>query len=120
MATPQLDAEQIAWLGGAVAEYIEVQRTRYAPRTTPLTVSQRAAMNGFFPAAVLDTGLVELQNERVPNPEFYRALAAMGFQNLPDLTMSGAITLVTVVVSHRGFSNGLLFHELVHVEQYRQ
>src|SRR5216684_3727654 len=25
-----------------------------------------------------------------------------------------------VVVSHEPFSNGLLFHELVHVEQYRQ
>jgi hypothetical protein len=31
-----------------------------------------------------------------------------------------AITLCDVVVSHEGFSNGLLFHELVHVEQYRQ
>jgi hypothetical protein len=25
-----------------------------------------------------------------------------------------------VVVSHEPFSNGILFHELVHVEQYRQ
>ena len=32
----------------------------------------------------------------------------------------GAITFNDVVVSHEPFSNGLLFHELVHVEQYRQ
>jgi hypothetical protein len=31
-----------------------------------------------------------------------------------------AITFCDVVVSHAPFSNGLLFHELVHVEQYRQ
>jgi hypothetical protein len=31
-----------------------------------------------------------------------------------------AITFSDVVVSHEPFSNGILFHELVHVEQYRQ
>ena len=31
-----------------------------------------------------------------------------------------AITFCDVVVSHEPFSDGLLFHELVHVEQYRQ
>jgi hypothetical protein len=31
-----------------------------------------------------------------------------------------AITFCDVAVSHEAFSNGLLFHELVHVEQYRQ
>ena len=30
-----------------------------------------------------------------------------------------AITFSDVVVSHEPFSKGLLFHELVHVEQYR-
>lgn len=32
----------------------------------------------------------------------------------------GAITFSDVVVSHGPFSSGLLFHELVHVEQHRQ
>ena len=32
----------------------------------------------------------------------------------------GAITFCDVVVSHQAFSDGLLFHQLVHVEQYRQ
>lgn len=31
-----------------------------------------------------------------------------------------AITFANVVVSHEPLSDGLLFHELVHVEQYRQ
>jgi hypothetical protein len=31
-----------------------------------------------------------------------------------------AITFGNIVVSHKPFTHGLLFHELVHVEQYRQ
>jgi hypothetical protein len=31
-----------------------------------------------------------------------------------------AVTFGDVVVSHQPFTDGLLFHELVHVEQYRQ
>jgi hypothetical protein len=30
------------------------------------------------------------------------------------------VTVCDIVVSHQPFSDGLLFHELVHVEQYRQ
>ena len=47
-------------------------------------------------------------------------LKSLGFNNLPDQSKMGAITFNDVVVSHEAFSNGLLFHELVHVEQYRQ
>jgi hypothetical protein len=47
-------------------------------------------------------------------------LRRLGFNNLPDQSTMGAITFCDVVVSHEPFSNGLLFHELVHVEQYRQ
>jgi hypothetical protein len=56
----------------------------------------------------------------VPNPEFYPMLRNLGFKNLPDQSTMAAITFCDVVVSHEPFSNGLLFYELVHVEQYRQ
>jgi hypothetical protein len=61
-----------------------------------------------------------LQGERVANPDFYPMLRSLGFNNLPDQSAMAAITFCDVVVSHEPFSNGLLFHELVHVEQYRQ
>ena len=64
--------------------------------------------------------LVALQGERVANPEFYPVLRNLGFDNLPAQSTMGAITFSEVVVSHVPFTNGLLFHELVHVEQYRQ
>jgi hypothetical protein len=120
MASPQLQPEQIAWFSGAVAQYIAGQRAHYARRAVPLSAEQRMSMAGFFTPEVLDMRLVTLQNERVQNPDFYPALIAMGFRNLPDQSTMGAITLSDVVVSHVPFDNGLLFHELVHVEQYRQ
>ena len=47
-------------------------------------------------------------------------LRSLSFNDLPDQSTMAAITFCDVVVSHEAFSNGLLFHELVHVEQYRQ
>jgi hypothetical protein len=121
MATPQLTPDQIAQVKGLVAQYIAAQREGYGPRAIPLSVQQKATMNGFFTPQLLDsTRLVVLQGERVANPDFYPMLRSLGFNNLPDQSTMGAITFCNVVVSHEPFSNGLLFHELVHVEQYRQ
>jgi hypothetical protein len=47
-------------------------------------------------------------------------LEDLGISNLPDFSQMTAITFQDVVVSHEPFSDGLLFHELVHVEQYRR
>jgi hypothetical protein len=77
--------------------------------------------HGFFSPQLIDgTRLLVLQGERVANPDFYPMLRSLGFNNLPDQSAMAAITFCDVVVSHEPFSNGLLFHELVHVEQYRQ
>ncbi len=74
----------------------------------------------FSPELLSSTRLLVLQSEHVPNPDFYPMLRSMGFKNLPDQSAMAAITFGDVVVSHEPFSDGLLFHELVHVEQYRQ
>jgi hypothetical protein len=118
---PQLTPDQIAQVSGLVAQYIATQREKYSPRAVPLSAQQKAAMNGWFSPQVLDgTRLLVLQGERVANPDFYPMLRGLGFNNLPDQSTMAAITFCDVVVSHETFSNGLLFHELVHVEQYRQ
>jgi hypothetical protein len=78
-------------------------------------------MDGFFSPQLIDgTRLLVLQGERAANPDFYPMLRSLGFNNLPDQSAMAAITFCNVVVSHEPFSNGLLFHALVHVEQYRQ
>ena len=118
---PQLTPNQIAQVSGLVSQYISTQREKYAPRAIPLSAQQQAALKGFFSSQVLDgTRLLVLRGERVGNPDFYPMLRGLGFNNLPDQSTMGAITFCDVVVSHEPFSDGLLFHELVHVEQYRQ
>ncbi len=121
MATPRLTPAQIAQVSGLVAQYIATQRERYASRAVPSSLQQRATMDGFFSPQLLDgTRLIALQGKRVANPDFYPMLRSLGFNNLPDQSAMAAITFCHVVVSHEPFSNGLLFHELVHMEQYRQ
>ena len=78
-------------------------------------------MAGFFRPQVLDAArVIVLRGTRVEDPPFYPMLAGMGFSNLPGFSQMAAITFGDVVVSHMPFTDGLLFHELVHVEQYRQ
>jgi hypothetical protein len=121
MATPQLSPEQIDLVSRSVAEYIASQRDRFLSRSAELSGAQKAAIAAFFRTDLLETTqVVVLEKERIGNPDFYTMLKDMGFSNLPDFAHMAAVTFNDVVVSHEPFSNGLLFHEFVHVEQYRQ
>jgi len=118
---PVLPNEVIAQVSVLVADYISTQRNRYVPTAIPLSFDQRTAMAGFFTPRLLDeTRLLVLNEERVANPAFYPMLQHIGFDNLPDQSTMAAITFSDCVVSHGPFTSALLFHELVHVEQYRQ
>jgi hypothetical protein len=120
LTAPHLMPGQITQLAEWVAEYITVQRAQYTPSAMPLSPVQRTAMDGFFSPAALNVGLLTLRGERIQNPLFYRQLQELGFRNLPDQSTMAAVTFSDVVVSHVPVTNELLFHELVHVEQYRQ
>jgi len=119
--SPHLTPEQVAQVSGLVAQYIRENRERFSPQAAPLDAAQRAAMAGFFQPQVLDAaGVLVLRGIRVENPPFYPMLVGMGFSNLPDFSQMAAVTFSDVIVAHEPFSDGLLFHELVHAEQYRQ
>ena len=121
MATPKLTPDQFAQVSELVAQYISAQREKYKPRAVPLSAQQRVPLQPFFGREVLDNvRVLVLEGERVPNPEFYPMLRGLGFKNVPDQSAMAAITFSDVVVSHERFTAALLFHELVHVEQYRQ
>lgn len=121
MALPHLTAEQVLQISSLVTEYISAQRRNYMPRALPLLCGQKTKMAAFFSTELLEsTRLLVLNGERVANPDFYPMLRDLGFNNLPDQSTMGAITFVDTVVSHGLFTDELLFHELVHVEQYRQ
>jgi hypothetical protein len=117
----ELTGEQVDQVVGLVAEYIGTQREKYYSRGKAITRKQREVVGKFFAPQLLDgTRLVVLGRERMRNPDFYPMLRRLGFSNLPDQSVMAAVTFSDVVVSHELFSDGLLFHELVHVEQYRQ
>lgn len=121
MTMPLLSPGQVARVSEMVARYISDQRARYFPSASPLSAEQTDAMAGFFsPDTLAKTRLVVLKDEQVPPPAFYPTLMDLGFTNLPDLSKMGSITFFDTIVLQGTFTNDLLFHELVHVEQYRQ
>jgi hypothetical protein len=95
----------------AAAQIVSVDFERYA---------STSATSFFRPDLLESTRVVVLQKERIGNPGFYPMLRSWGFSNLPEFTQMAAVTFQDVIVSHEPFSDALLFHELVHVEQYRQ
>ena len=121
MEVPQLSSAQIAQIAAFVANYIQSQRKAFAGRASALPPELLVQMNGFFRPELLNSArAVVLNDERVGNPDFYGALEDLGFGNLPDFSGMAAITFSDVIVSHEPFDGPLLFHELVHIEQYRQ
>ncbi len=101
------------------------QREMHRPGAIPLHHDLRSTFEPFFGGELLDS----TRFKAVPvieNPGFYRELEAAG-QSIPlDFTVMHGITFEdTVLLSERylgedELSPGLLFHELVHVAQYRQ
>lgn len=108
-------------LARMVEEYILSSRKKYAANAVPLTPDQKAAMQPFFAAEILDQARLRvLHGERVQDPPFYGMARMMGFKNLPSFADTAAVTFVDVIVAHQEFTEILLFHELVHVVQYAQ
>jgi hypothetical protein len=121
MAMPVLPPSLVALVSRLAAQYISNQRARYFPVAEPLSDDQKTAMGGFFSDELLnETRLVVLVNRRVSNPAFYALLRAIGFRNLLDQSRMAAITFLDTLVAQVPVTDELLFHELVHVEQYRQ
>ncbi len=117
---PQLSSTQVQWVVDQVRDYILGERERYSPRCLPLAESEVLVLRGFFPDDLLtNVRTCVLQQERMENPAFYRQVRRWGILNVLDFEDMAAITLMDIVVSHVPFDERLLFHELVHVVQYR-
>ena len=114
----KLSPQQMVTFSQAVAEYIYTQRNRYYPDAAPLAFGE--VWSRFFPAVDLQRiRVLRPGQERVPNPPFYEALERLGFTGLPDFTTMAAITFDDVVAFHDPLTPQLIFHEMVHVVQYR-
>jgi hypothetical protein len=121
MDLKNLSPAMVSQLASMVESYISDSRKKYVSQAVPLTGAQRTAMQPYFSADILDRArLCVLKGSRVSNPSMYTMAKMMGIRNLPDFAGMEAITFVDVIVSHQEFTDGLLFHELVHVVQYSQ
>lgn len=113
-----LSPEQMASFTHAVAEYIHAERAFYHPQAAPLSFGE--VWSRFFsPIDLARIRVLQPELERVPNPPFYAELEKLGFSGLPNFTTMAAITFDDVVVFHEPLTPQLIFHELVHVVQYR-
>ena len=123
MNFPALSSTQVEWIASRVAAYITEQRKKYAPLATPLTSAEKQRLTAFFSDAVLDAARVaQLEKDSwVENPAFYEEIARWGFpaRILPDFRDMAAVTFLDVIVAHGAISQRSLFHELVHVVQFR-
>lgn len=114
---PEPSAEQIAqaieWLAG----YLREQREHYSSVATPLTNEMKARMWPFFSADRLDRiRIIELRGARVPVPEFFAKVRALGFEP-PQITHMDSVTFLDIVAFNQNLSERALFHALVHAVQ---
>ena len=104
--------------------WVQAERERLRPTARMLTASEKAAFHPFFEADILDTARIR-HVPVIKNPGFYRDLEAMGIPPPLDFTAMEGITFVdTILISQRHHpheppSLPLLFHELVHLVQYK-
>ena len=111
---------QSDWLSKFVADFIQDQRDCFAGSCRTLRPQHTERMAPHFPAVDLERARFRnIYPERVANPAFYAGLKAIGFEHLPDFGRRKATTFDNVIVTHEPFTPALLFHELVHVVQYR-
>ncbi len=104
----------IAWF---TARYIAHHRARLLPGSEPIAPAMRDRLRGFFPEDVLcDTRMVRAS---VPIPKFYSLVRILGIGGLLEMSSIGGITLVDVIAYPDRMSRSTLFHELVHVVQFR-
>jgi hypothetical protein len=120
-----LGDEELALIMREAAAWISEQRDLHRPLARRLDGDERRALAGFFETELLDAARVRFV-ERIENPGFYSMFVESG-RPIP-IDFSGATGLAvmdTVLIVESRARPGapswlpLLFHELVHVAQYR-
>ena len=107
-------------LGYGIARYIEYQRDRWHGRGVLLSNALRAWLDGCFAGEdMARVRIVENARLPIPNPPGYGHLRRWTRLDLPDPESVAAITFDHVVLARRPVSSSLLFHEMVHVTQFR-
>ena len=119
MPVRQPTEQEIAAILGEVIANVREREQTYLPRATPLSEAQKSAMQPFFPQSTLDeVRVLELKEERVPNPQYYERATRRGYRLMLDFRHMPDITHPQLMIFQEKLSPRLLFHALVHVVQY--
>jgi hypothetical protein len=106
-------------LAAPVASYITKHRDRLAERATPLSHQTRDHLTAYFNDANLDrVRFLESDSPPITEPPFSFLARRIGF-DLPSTSLIAGITFDYVIAGPAGMSKQVLFHELVHVIQFR-
>ncbi|MBU0517055.1 MAG: hypothetical protein KJ621_20050 [Proteobacteria bacterium] len=117
-------------LSAVAANWVAAQRDRLRPQSRALTDAEKMAMAPWFAAETLRKARVVLK-ERCPSPDFLspelvaqlRALnvdpTIFRMETMAGITFDELIVIATWGRAMPRLRPGLLFHELVHVAQYR-
>ena len=119
MPVPQPTEQELAAIIQEVIANVRKREQSYLPRATPLSGGQKSAMQPFFPLSMLDeVRVLELKDERVPNPPYHERATKRGYRLMLDFRHMPDITHPHLIIFQEGISPRLLFHALVHVMQY--
>jgi len=107
--------ELIEKAAGWIAEQRDIQR----PNALPFAPDVSAAMAPFFGHEIMGAARVRIVPS-LENPDFFLSFESKYHVVLPDFSIMDGITLGdTILLRDHPIELPLIFHELVHVAQYR-
>lgn len=119
MPARQPTEQELAAILREVIANVRKREQTYLPRAMPLSEAQKSAMQPFFPRSVLEeVRVLELKEERVPNPSYHERAARRGYRLMLDFRHMPHISHPQLIIFQEKISPRLLFHALVHVVQY--
>ena len=116
--------EMVRFLIARAPAWVAARREAFLPASDRVSEEDRVVLSAYLGPAVLQSARLAWTDE-IANPEFYAEIERAGLPRPLDFRLMSAITFVdTIVVSRSQFEGPaswrpLLFHELVHVVQYR-
>jgi hypothetical protein len=116
--------EMVRLLAARAPAWVAAQREAFLPASDAVSEEDRVVLSAYVGPALLQSARLAWTDE-IANPDFYAEVEAAGLPRPLDFRLMTAITFVdTIVVSRSQFEGPacwrpLLFHELVHVAQYR-
>jgi hypothetical protein len=120
-----MDADQLVqYLIQEGYKWIINQRDFHFPVSQQLSKQDRKSLESYFDPEILASARTRLV-AFIENPQFYSDIIKFGISNLMDFTQMAGITFVDCILISNKFTHdqrswtSLLFHEMVHVVQYR-